>query len=258
MVLGMQASRIQHTGARRLFCIVFGACCNTIILVLFELLGVLTFSFRLLALKAHIAVLVLFMLCAIPWCAPHAACHPPPETASGTASPCCLAHPPRRIASLTNPSTVQQPRPLPMRSGSAPHARCTGLTAGARACSYQIHGLLRSRLTPRTAAIGTLIAQLALMHLLLHVLPPWPGVAEPPAAGLFSLRVAILRTGVLGVCVIAILAGFGTVDFPFRVLRAFVVPVNPYEVQVLQTQLQQVRDQVRACRAAVLWCVPGV
>ena len=63
----MQASRIQHTGARWLFCVVFGACCNTIVLVLFELLDILTFAFRLTALKAHITLLVLFMLCAIPW-----------------------------------------------------------------------------------------------------------------------------------------------------------------------------------------------
>ena len=112
-------------------------------------------------------------------------------------------------------------------------------------CSYQLYGLLRPLLPRRSAAAATAGSQLALMYLLLHVLPPWPGVAEPAAAGLFSLRVAILRTGVLGVCVIAVLAGFGTVDFPFRVLRAFVVPVNPYELQVLQTQLQQIRDQVR-------------
>ena len=58
--------------------------------------------------------------------------------------------------------------------------------------------------------------------------------------------------GVLGVCVIAILAGFGTVDFPYSVLRAFVVPVSEYEVQVLSAQLQQTRDQVCALQVSCM------
>ena len=65
-----QAVRLERSVARRFFCVVFGACCNAIVIILFELLDVLSFDFRLAALKAHIATLVLFMLCAIPWCAP--------------------------------------------------------------------------------------------------------------------------------------------------------------------------------------------
>lgn len=92
--------------------------------------------------------------------------------------------------------------------------------------------------------MATGASQLALIYTLLRLLPPWPGVPEPPSTGLFSLRIAILRTGVLGVCAIGILAGFGTVAFPYSVLRAFVVPVNPYEVKALQTQLGLIREQV--------------
>lgn len=72
MPLATQAARLDRSVARRLFCVVFGACCNTIVIILFELLDVLSFDFRLAALKAHIATLVLFMLCAIPWCAARA------------------------------------------------------------------------------------------------------------------------------------------------------------------------------------------
>ena len=92
--------------------------------------------------------------------------------------------------------------------------------------------------------MATGASQLALIYTLLRLLPPWPGVPEPPSIGLFSLRIAVLRTGVLGVCAIGILAGFGTVAFPYSVLRAFVVPVNPYEVKALQTQLELIREQV--------------
>ena len=126
---------------------------------------------------------------------------------------------------------------------------CSNLHSHARhARSYHTYAVFRACLAPRPAAAATGAAQLALLYLLLRALPPWWGVPEPPHAGLFSFRVAVLRTGVLGVCAIAVLAGFGTVDFPYGLLRAFVVPVSAYEVQALQTQLQQVRDQVRAPR----------
>lgn len=99
-------------------------------------------------------------------------------------------------------------------------------------------------LSRRHATFATTASQLLLIYTLQRLLPAWPGVPEPPAEGLFSLRVAVLRTGVLGVCFIATLAGFGTVAFPYSVLRAFVVPVNPQEIKALQTQLQLIREQV--------------
>jgi hypothetical protein len=109
-------------------------------------------------------------------------------------------------------------------------------------------------LPPGHAAVSTGVSQLALIYTLLRLLPPWPGVPEPPLSGVFSLRVAVLRTGVLGVCVIGILAGFGTVAFPYSVLRAFVVPVNPYEVKALQTQLGVIREQARLPDLSCAYC----
>lgn len=103
-------------------------------------------------------------------------------------------------------------------------------------------------LSRRHAALATTASQLLLIYTLQRLLPAWPGVPEPPDPGLFSLRVAVLRTGVLGVCFIATLAGFGTVVFPYSVLRAFVVPINPHEIKALQTQLQLIREQVRPPR----------
>lgn len=111
-------------------------------------------------------------------------------------------------------------------------------------CSYHAYALFRPCFSRGTAIAVTAVSQLILIYTLMRVLPPWPGVPEPPSPGLFPLRIAVLRTGVLGVCVIGILAGFGTVAFPYSVLRAFVVPVNPYEVKALQTQLGLIREQV--------------
>eukprot|EP00892_Ulva_mutabilis_P008886 jgi/Ulvmu1/636/UM010_0006.1 len=163
--------KFADQGAQRLFCVIFGACCNTLLLIIFELLDFMTYSFRLAALKTHIAALLLFML-------------------------------------------------------------------------YQAYGMFRHVLSRRHATAATTASQLVLIYTLQRLLPAWPGVPEPPAGGLFSLRVAVLRTGVLGVCFIAILAGFGTVAFPYSVLRAFVVPVDPQEIKALQTQLQLVREQI--------------
>jgi The Golgi pH Regulator (GPHR) Family N-terminal len=141
----------------------------------------------------------------------------------------------------------------PYITSSAHSALTTPDTTACPLCSYHTFALVRSRLRGRHALAVAAAAQLAFAYLLLRILPAWPGVPEPPHAGLFSLRVAILRTGVLGVCVIAVLAGFGTVDFPYSVLRAFVVPVSAYEVQVLQAQLQQIREQVRPWTTQLPW-----
>jgi hypothetical protein len=111
-------------------------------------------------------------------------------------------------------------------------------------CSYHAYALFRTCMAQGGATVATGASQIALIYTLLRVLPPWPGVPEPSMGGIFSMRVAVLRTGVLGVCAIGILAGFGTVAFPYSVLRAFVVPVNPYEVKALQTQLALIREQV--------------
>lgn len=118
-----------------------------------------------------------------------------------------------------------------------------------RARSWHVYGVLAPRLRPRVAAAGTILAQVALLVLLLRVLPPWPGVPEPPGGGPLPLRVAVLRTGMLGVCVMAVLSGFGTVEFPYRVLRAFVVPVSAFEVRALQSQLETVKAEVRGSSA---------
>lgn len=66
----VQVVKFADQGAQRLFCVIFGACCNTLLLIIFELLDFMTYTFRLAALKTHIAALLLFMLCAVPRCSP--------------------------------------------------------------------------------------------------------------------------------------------------------------------------------------------
>ena len=68
LVESVQAYKSDARGALFLFCAVFGVCCNTIVLVLFELLDLMTFNSRLTALRLHVVLLVCCMLFAIPWC----------------------------------------------------------------------------------------------------------------------------------------------------------------------------------------------
>lgn len=52
---------------------------------------------------------------------------------------------------------------------------------------------------------------------------------------------AIGHVGVLGVSIIAVLSGYGTVQLPYSYLSLFTRPVEAFEVEALQSQLQQVR-----------------
>ena len=83
------------------------------------------------------------------------------------------------------------------------------------------------------------------MWLFLAFGPRLPGTDDGSA---LSVRRAVLRSGMLGVSVMAVLSGFGTVDFPYTVMRAFIVPVSQFELHALQTNVDQIRDQARAGR----------
>lgn len=101
----------------------------------------------------------------------------------------------------------------------------------------------RTLLKPRAAIVVAALLQCALVYAFLKLAPQWPGV---PDGGALSVKVAVLRTGVLGVCIMAVLSGFGVVDFPYTVMRAFIVPVNQFELNALTHQVGQIRDQVRS------------
>lgn len=64
------------------------------------------------------------------------------------------------------------------------------------------------------------------------MLMPLPRGAPPQAIG---------RVGVMGVVLVAVLSGYGTVNLPFSYLSLFVRPISKREVQAMEQQVEQVR-----------------
>ena len=66
-----------------------------------------------------------------------------------------------------------------------------------------------------------------------------PGVV-PAGASYSYLNQAISRMSVLGVTLISVLSGFGTINLPVSYLTLFVRPVSTAQVSIMEAQLAQV------------------
>lgn len=57
---------------------------------------------------------------------------------------------------------------------------------------------------------------------------------------MFACMQAISRVGVMGVSLIAVLSGYGSVSLPFSYLSLFIRPVERSEIAMAQSQMMQV------------------
>jgi golgi pH regulator len=64
--------------------------------------------------------------------------------------------------------------------------------------------------------------------------------------GIFSIEQGVSRIGVVGVTVIALLSGFGAVNFPFTNMNYFIHAVTQNDVLVTERKLMQTMDQISA------------
>ena len=95
---------------------------------------------------------------------------------------------------------------------------------------YMFYTLLRDRGHAHSTSLGWGgVCTGVYLFVFWKVGDPFPLVTE--ASGLFSLEQGIGRIGVLGVTVMAVLAGYGAVECPYRYLEYFVRAVTPAQVR---------------------------
>lgn len=88
----------------------------------------------------------------------------------------------------------------------------------------------------------TLILWLGFLYCFWRVGDPFPLMSVN--RGMFSIEQGISRIGVIGVTVMAILSGFGAVNFPFTNMNYFIHPVTQNDVINTERKLQQTVDMI--------------
>ncbi|XP_059484562.1 Golgi pH regulator isoform X1 [Neocloeon triangulifer] len=65
-----------------------------------------------------------------------------------------------------------------------------------------------------------------------------------PSKGIFSIEQAISRVGVIGVTVMAMLSGFGAVNYPYTSMAYFMRKVQNSDIQSIERKLMQTMDMI--------------
>mmetsp|Transcript_13087 Transcript_13087/g.28118 ORF Transcript_13087/g.28118 Transcript_13087/m.28118 type:complete len:483 (+) Transcript_13087:244-1692(+) len=118
---------------------------------------------------------------------------------------------------------------------------------------YHIYRILCSTgtLRPLHAAGGAALVWGAYMYCFWRMGNSLPGVPAPDE-GIFRMKQAISRVGVLGTWMIAVLSGYAAVSLPYSYLSLFVRPVEAFEVTAMEDQLRQANDMCEEKRKRIL------
>ncbi|KAG2491824.1 hypothetical protein HYH03_009781 [Edaphochlamys debaryana] len=110
---------------------------------------------------------------------------------------------------------------------------------------YHCYRLLSSAGSLRRSRVALVagLLWLGLMYAFWHLGNYLPGVPQA-TEGIFSMKQAISRVGVLGTWMIAVLSGYAAVSFPYSYLSLFVRPVEAFEIAAMEEQCRQVQDSV--------------
>ncbi|XP_034937165.1 Golgi pH regulator [Chelonus insularis] len=90
----------------------------------------------------------------------------------------------------------------------------------------------------------TLFVYLFYLYLFWKIGDPFPILN--PKKGLLSIEQGVSRIGVIGVTVMALLSGFGAVNYPYSSMACFMRPVSCSDVQVIEKRLLQTMDMIVA------------
>lgn len=108
------------------------------------------------------------------------------------------------------------------------------------------HSLISNiRIVPtRYSNALTMILWLGYLYCFWRIGDPFPLLSVN--RGIFTIEQGVSRIGVVGVTVMAILSGFGAVNFPFTNMNYFIHPVTQNDVLMTERRLLQTTDMILA------------
>jgi hypothetical protein len=117
---------------------------------------------------------------------------------------------------------------------------------------YHSYTILSLRLRPSKAAVGGALALAGFTYAfwqLRWLAPAVPSSAVPLRR--FGMLEAIGRVGALGVTLVAVLSGYGSVSVPFSYISLFIRPVERAEIDAMESQLQATQNSIAEKRRNV-------
>lgn len=101
----------------------------------------------------------------------------------------------------------------------------------------------------------TIIVYFFYLYLFWKVGDPFPILS--PKKGLLSIEQGVSRIGVIGVTVMALLSGFGAVNYPYTSMAYFMRPVSYADVQSIEKRLLQTMDMIIAKKKRIALAKKG-
>lgn len=101
----------------------------------------------------------------------------------------------------------------------------------------------------------TVLVYLFYLYLFWKVGDPFPILS--PKKGLLSIEQGVSRIGVIGVTVMALLSGFGAVNYPYSSMAYFMRPVSYTDVQSIERRLLQTMDMIVAKKKRIALAKKG-
>ena len=96
----------------------------------------------------------------------------------------------------------------------------------------------------------TLIIWCAYFYIFWKLGDPFPILS--PKHGVLSVEQGISRVGVIGVTIMALLSGFGAVNYPYTSMTMFMRTVTVMDVQVIEKKLLQTMEMITAKKKKIV------
>ncbi|XP_055902676.1 Golgi pH regulator [Eupeodes corollae] len=109
---------------------------------------------------------------------------------------------------------------------------------------YIIHSVIHSLslVSEKWVRIMTVLCYFVFLYGLWKIGDPFPLLSV--SHGIFTIEQGVSRIGVIGVTVMAILSGFGAVNYPYESMTYFIRPVSQSDIVVLERRLALTVDMI--------------